>query len=155
MNKAKAIAYAVHAGKTDQVGDPYIEHVRGVVELTSRLGWFQRLALEEQDIVPQSAWLHDTLEDTPLEADNLLGAGFDPRVVETVKALFNHPDETRKAYYQRILRLGATGSSSLRQTRRSRPQHPSRAQGIPPRIAQQSAAPRADWQESRVDRVKS
>jgi hypothetical protein len=97
----------VHAGQTDQVGDSYIEHVRGVVELTSRLDRFQRLAPEDQDIALQSAWLHDTLEDTPLEAEDLLRAGFDPRVVETVKALSNPPDETRDAYYQRILRAGA------------------------------------------------
>ena len=107
LDRAKAIAYAAHAGQTDQVGDAYIEHVMGVVELTSRLDRFQQLAPEDQDIVLQSAWLHDTLEDTALKTEDLIRAGFDPRVIETVEALSNYPDEPRDAYYQRIVQTGA------------------------------------------------
>jgi|GEM_PF-3975668 len=107
LDRAQAIAHAAHAGQTDQVGDAYINHVRGVVDLTSRLDRFQRLGLEDQDIALQSAWLHDTLEDTALKAADLLRAGFDPRVIETVEALSNQPDETRDAYYQRIVQTGA------------------------------------------------
>ncbi len=134
IDRAQAIAHAVHEGQTDQMGEDYIEHVRGVVQLTSRLYQFQRLAPEDQDIVLQSAWLHDTLEDTPLEADDLLRAGFESRVVETVEALSNRPDETRDAYYQRILRagtlalcvkLGDLAHNTLQERRESLPGSPS------------------------------
>jgi hypothetical protein len=107
LDRAREIACAVHAGQTDQTGDPYLGHVRGVVELTSRLNQFQQLSIQDQEFVIQAAWLHDTLEDTPLEAADLRRAGFDPRVVETVEALSNPPDESREAYYHRILQTGA------------------------------------------------
>lgn len=107
LDRAKAIAHAVHAGQTDQVGDPYIQHVQGVVELTSRLERFQQLSQKDRDIALQAAWLHDTLEDTPLIAGDLLRARFNPQVVQTVEALSNRPDETRDDYYKRIVQTGA------------------------------------------------
>ena len=139
LEKARAIAHAVHAGQTDQMGDSYMDHVSGVVGLTARLVRFQRLAPEEQDIVLQSAWLHDTLEDTSLEAEDLLRAGFDARVIETVKAVSNPPDEPRDAYYQRILRagelavcvkLGDLSHNTLPERRESLPGSPSNP--VPP-----------------------
>ncbi len=139
LGRAKAIAHAAHAGQTDQVGDAYIEHIQGVVELTARLERFQRLSPEDQDIVLQSAWLHDTLEDTALKAEDLIRAGFDPRVIEAVEALSNKADETRDAYYQRILQTGALAlcvklgdlsHNSLPERRESLPGSPSNP--VPP-----------------------
>lgn len=107
LEKARQIAVAVHEGQTDQVGDPYIDHVRAVVALTAQLVQFQKLSPNDQNLALQAAWLHDTLEDTVLEVQDLRAAGFEERVLSTILALTNLPEETRDDYYKRILHSGA------------------------------------------------
>ena len=107
LEKARQIAFAVHEGQTDQIGDAYIDHVCGVVTLTAQLGQFQNLSPEDKNLALQAAWLHDTLEDTVLEVRDLRAAGFDERVISTILALTNLPEETREEYYKRIVLSGA------------------------------------------------
>jgi hypothetical protein len=67
---ARGIATAAHLGQVDKIGVPYVQHPRRVAE---------RLPTARGQAV---AWLHDVIEDTRLDAEDLLAAGVDPDVVE-------------------------------------------------------------------------
>ena len=47
-----------------------------------------------------AAVLHDTLEDTPTTAEDLLAAGIPPRVVEAVVALTHRDEDSYEAYIE-------------------------------------------------------
>lgn len=82
---ARQIAQRFHAGQTDKTGRPYTEHLAHVV-VNIRRRW--------PDVGPDeidAAWLHDVLEKTDAEAEDLLSAGIAPRVVDIVEQL-THPD---------------------------------------------------------------
>lgn len=68
---AELVAYHTHKGQ--KYGEkPYIYHLQGVVDLVQSYE------------AKQVAWLHDVLEDTELEAQDLLDLGFSTQVVNAV-----------------------------------------------------------------------
>ena len=85
-NTARQIAQRFHAGQSDKTGRPYIDHLAQVV-VSLRRRW--------PDVGPDeidAAWLHDVIEKTDAEAEDLLAAGIQPRVVDIVEQL-THPDD--------------------------------------------------------------
>lgn len=80
IERAKAFAYAAHAGQTDKAGVDYIDHPRRVAESVVGAGYGPRYAA--------AAWLHDVVEDNPAVTPDLLRrAGFPDEVVEAVDYL--------------------------------------------------------------------
>ena len=87
---ARSIATDAHEGQVDKAGRPYIEHPKRVVD---------RLTSPE---ARSAAWLHDTVEDTEVTADDLSAAGLPDSVVEAVVVLSRRSGEDRNDYYQRV-----------------------------------------------------
>jgi len=95
--RAEALARHAHDGLTEKyTGDPYHLHLARVV------------ALVDGDDAKAVAWLHDTLEDTALTADDLKAAGFDATVVDAVKALTKVKGEPYPVYMARLMASGST-----------------------------------------------
>lgn len=131
---AYVIAFYVHEGQTDQIGEKYIEHPMGVWELMKERPEFAQLTDEEKNIAEQAAFLHDTLEDTALTADDLRSAGFDERVIQTVDAVTAREGEPKPDYYERVkaagpmavcVKLGDLSHNNLPERRENLPGSPS------------------------------
>jgi (p)ppGpp synthase/HD superfamily hydrolase len=84
---AEIFARRVHAGQTDKGGAPYSGHLGRVA--ARACGHAEAMGLPRQYVewCLQVGWLHDTIEDTEVTADDLLDAGFDPAVVQAVQLL--------------------------------------------------------------------
>jgi (p)ppGpp synthase/HD superfamily hydrolase len=79
LHKAYEIASKAHAGQLDKAGEPYKFHIDAVAA---------QMKTEEEMAV---AYLHDTLEDTDLTAEDLLNAGIPENVVDAVKVMTHDP----------------------------------------------------------------
>ncbi len=88
----EVLARSYHHGQTDKQGRPYIEHVERVA----------RSPLLETTHQRQAAWLHDTIEDTDLEIDDLRNIGVERGVIRAVMALTHRKYEPRRQYIDRI-----------------------------------------------------
>lgn len=87
---AEAIARQAHEGQTDKGGHPYIEHPRAVARQIS------------DPHAKTAALLHDVIEDTNWGASDLLKAGIDPAVVDTVTVLTRQAGESYQVYLERV-----------------------------------------------------
>jgi (p)ppGpp synthase/HD superfamily hydrolase len=88
---AIALAERAHAGQTDKVGEPYIEHVRRVVAAVANHG----------DDAQMAAALHDVVEDTAWTLEQLAGLGIPRPVLDAVDALTARPGEAYEAMVRR------------------------------------------------------
>lgn len=80
IDEVRAIAEAAHAGVTDKIGDPYINHVVAVAEGVKPFGI---------DKLEMAALLHDVVEDTGWTESLLLRVGVPSQVVRTVMTVTN------------------------------------------------------------------
>lgn len=94
VSEVDALAARAHAGQTDKIGVPYIEHVRAVAAGLAPFG----------DELVMAGLLHDVVEDTDWTPVRLLEAGVPARVVEIVEAVTNQPD---LSYEEKIGRITA------------------------------------------------
>ncbi|MGA5068344.1 HD domain-containing protein [Streptomyces exfoliatus] len=94
LAEVDALAARAHAGQTDQIGVPYVEHVRAVAAGLAPLG--PHLAM--------AGLLHDVIEDTDWTAERLRAAGIPDRVVEIVEAVTNRPGTTYEEKIRQITR---------------------------------------------------
>lgn len=94
LKNALEIATEAHEGQLDKSGVPYIKHPIAVSQ-SDRL---------EDDVERAAALLHDVIEDTPLEAQDLLDRGVPAEVVRLVDILSRrpHPIETHRQYVERV-----------------------------------------------------
>ena len=76
--ETEALVARLHAGQTDQGGQPYIEHLRAVRDL---------LGPDASALQRKVALLHDAMEDQGLDAGRLRGLGFRPAIVAIVELL--------------------------------------------------------------------
>ncbi len=89
--RAQAIAVAAHTGQTDKLGVDYIQHPAVVsAPFDPRTQTLEHCA----------AWLHDVIEDTPVDAERLALAGVHPEIIRVVQLLTRTGDGD--AYYGRI-----------------------------------------------------
>lgn len=80
-------------------GDPYIRHIERVVSITAALTARDPHAIS-------TAWLHDVIEDTSLQADELLSLGVPQLTVSAVVCLTRMVEiETYDQYINRLARL--------------------------------------------------
>jgi len=89
---AADIASRAHAGQYDKAGQPYIEHVRRVATYVN----------PTDPHAVATAWLHDTLEDSPITAAELAAEGIPTQVIEAVELLTRSHDQPSTTYYARI-----------------------------------------------------
>ncbi len=94
LAEVDALAARAHAGQTDKIGVPYVEHVRAVAAGLAPLG--PHLAM--------AGLLHDVIEDTDWTAERLRAAGIPDRVVEIVEAVTNRPGTTYEEKISQITR---------------------------------------------------
>ena len=88
---ASAIAERVHATQKRRTGEPYMTHIKEVVDGVSS---------PEAKMV---AYLHDTMEDGGITTEQLRAEGIPERVIEAVNALTRPPAEERQMTYQEYI----------------------------------------------------
>lgn len=101
--RAEIVARMAHRGQIDKSGNDYTEHLRAVAEITAN---FLNPFWEGFEDAVVAAWLHDTVEDTPLSLSDLRELGFSEVSVVAVglltvaEGIENHDENlvrTRKA----------------------------------------------------------
>lgn len=91
LERAIELAATAHAGQFDKAGQPYILHpIRVMINVSTS---DERIA----------AILHDTVEDTNVTFDDLVGHGFSDAVISAVKALTKTDGESRLAAARRAV----------------------------------------------------
>jgi hypothetical protein len=86
---ARNIAHRSHAGQRDRFGEPTIEHVERVAG---------RVDADDRAI----AYLHDVLEHTDVDADDLIAQGLTPAELAILDLLSRSPGESYEAHVLRI-----------------------------------------------------
>ena len=107
--RAEIVARLAHRGQVDKAGVDYAEHCKAVGDIAVELSRETHPAWQSS-VVRMVAWLHDTLEDTPLSIQDLYELGFRGNVLEAIK-LLTHTHEHSHADYVRKIRdaQGASG----------------------------------------------
>lgn len=80
VERAEAIARKAHEGQKRWDKQPYIVHPEALA------------AAFADPVFKAVAWLHDTIEDTDIVAQDLIDAGMPPEVVAAVEALTHERD---------------------------------------------------------------
>ena len=93
---ARNIAHYSHTGQHDRFGEPTIEHVERVAD-----------SVDPEDRAV--AYLHDVLERTDTDADELIAQGLTPQELAALDLLSRASGESYEAHTLRIVH--ATGSS--------------------------------------------
>jgi len=93
--KAMRIAYDAHYGQVDRGNTPYICHPLYVAD-----------QMGDDEIAVTAALLHDVLEDTDLEREDLLKEGIPEEVVRTVEILTHDRTRTYAEYISEIIASG-------------------------------------------------
>lgn len=91
---AITIAKRAHLGQTRRDGEPYFNHCERVASYVIECSGSTHQI--------EAAYLHDTLEDTPVTAHDLVSFGIDQRVIGIVEALTHRPDEEYEDYIKRV-----------------------------------------------------
>lgn len=87
---AKEIAIKAHQGQVDKADQPYITHPEFVASQVTG------------DEAKAVAWLHDVVEDTPVNFDDLRAAGLSEAVIAGVDAITKCDDEDYETYLERV-----------------------------------------------------
>ena len=94
--KALSVAEEAHKGQFRKDGvTPYIEHPMKVASFLYTLG------IRDDDILA-IALLHDVIEDTTIQAGDLLEKGFSKEIVSAVCLVTKKPDYKNEDYYKAI-----------------------------------------------------
>lgn len=91
---AQRLARQYHAGQTDKAGEAYVTHPERVARRVADHGG--------SDEAIAAGWLHDVLEDCPVERADLEQAGVSGVVLEAVVALTKRPGLTMEDYFAGI-----------------------------------------------------
>lgn len=139
---AAILAEKLHKGQVLANGKPYFEHLEAVASIAETLYMEEvsRVSLTaekllglmaEIDIIRQTAFLHDCLEDQSKRCspESLLKAGIHPRAVEAIQRLTK---DKSLSYEDNILRAAETPLSRL--VKRADNAHNSKTQRLPSRL---------------------
>lgn len=97
LARAIALASEAHKYQFDKGGNPYILHC---LEVMRKIRNRYPDDLELQAI----AVLHDAIEDTELDVEDLTNMGYSDRVVGVVNYLTKYPDESYVGYIEALIR---------------------------------------------------
>ncbi|MEU8432260.1 HD domain-containing protein [Streptomyces sp. NPDC029216] len=95
LAEVEALARSAHEGQTDKAGRPYAGHLAAVAEGVRLRGG--------SPAQQAAAWLHDSVEDEALSAEELAAAALPQEVKDMVLALTKRPGEPLEEYTARIL----------------------------------------------------
>lgn len=98
---ARKLAGVFHADQRDAVGAPYNGHLCRVAERAERNRVVFAAELDRFE-VGAAAWLHDLLEDTGVQEDDLRRCGFPDTVVNAVALLTHTENQPRSQYLAAI-----------------------------------------------------
>jgi (p)ppGpp synthase/HD superfamily hydrolase len=90
INMARTIATGAHKDQTRRGGEPYITHPARIAD---------RVEVRLKPI----AWLHDVVEDTDIEIEDLVNTGFPKYITDAVDLLTHRKNEPNKVYWKKIL----------------------------------------------------
>jgi (p)ppGpp synthase/HD superfamily hydrolase len=92
--KAEIVARLAHRGQIDKSGNDYAEHCSAVACIASEIMFRDgRSAMwQHWNETIAAAWLHDTIEDTPLSVHDLRNLGFTSTTVGAVSILTEYHD---------------------------------------------------------------
>jgi (p)ppGpp synthase/HD superfamily hydrolase len=90
LELAVKIATDIHQGQKDKAGQPYILHPKRVMDAV------------EGDVEKQVAILHDVIEDSDLDLEDLECYGFSPTVIEAIDALTKRKGEDYFDFIERV-----------------------------------------------------
>ena len=89
LSRALALAEKMHSGQTDKAGEPYMQHVKRVVDGV------------KHPLAKIVAALHDTVEDTSLDLPTIRRR-FGKRVSDAVRTLTRVKDESYREHLERV-----------------------------------------------------
>lgn len=95
---AAVLARTAHFGQLDKQGRDYYDHHLMPVALLVNARW------PGDPHLLAAAFLHDTGEDTDYTSSTLRVAGVAEEVIEIVEVLTRRPDETYRAYIERVVK---------------------------------------------------
>ena len=101
---ARDIAYRLHAGQLDRHDDPVVEHVERVAA-----------AVAEHD--QAVAFLHDALEMSDVDPEELIALGLTPLELAALELLTRAPDETYEAHTLRVVRAAGPAARAARRVK--------------------------------------
>ncbi|MFE2639494.1 HD domain-containing protein [Streptomyces scopuliridis] len=148
VREIEILADGAHAGQTDKIGVPYVEHVRAVAAGLTPFG----------DELVMAGLLHDLLEDTDWTTERLRKTGVPARVVEIVEAVTN---QAGMSYDEKIRRITADPQATLvKIADNAHNSHPDRAAQLPAdkreRLAAKYRSARAAlWPAANRDDIES
>ena len=97
LEDAILLASVMHMGQVDKSGEPYILHPLTVmINVDPGIGWLNKRDLQ---II---AVLHDVVEDTDVNLEELKLRGFKDDIVEAIDAITHRPNEPNKEYWTRV-----------------------------------------------------
>lgn len=102
ISRARDLARVAHAGQVDKAGEPYFSHPTAVVRIVQTLPEWHALPEYEKGVALAAGWLHDVVEDTPIDLMTLASLGFPPRVVTVVARLTKRSGQNRETYLREI-----------------------------------------------------
>lgn len=111
---AESIAMDAHSGQVDKAGEPYVTHPARVVQFVTTVIADNREALEKilgSEVLDSEnfrselyaiAWLHDVIEDSEWNEEDLLIRMIPNNVIDAVQLLSKVPSEPNIDYYERL-----------------------------------------------------
>ena len=102
-SRALAIAEQAHKGQIRKGGQAYFSHCKAVANMLEHLK-SAKISAFNFDTALAAAYLHDVLEDTELNSEDLSQMGVDAAIIEVVEAVTRGQDE---AYFEFIERVTA------------------------------------------------
>ena len=91
---AASLAYEAHEGQMDKAGKPYFGHPLAVATKVADLGYPENYVIV--------AFLHDVLEDTSIDEDDIEMAGFSNEVIEALRLLSRDKKVPYMDYIKRL-----------------------------------------------------
>ena len=96
IDLAESIARKAHEGQTRWNGEPYIIHLKGMVDKVNN----ESLVVNTDFII--TMWLHDVVEDTDVTLEDLRFKGIPFRCIEAIECLSKKKGENYSDYIDRV-----------------------------------------------------
>lgn len=126
LEQTAVLAKAALTGKTDKSGMPLFEHACRVMAL---------LPADAGEAERHVALLHDVVEDSDLEPEDLVRFGYPPAIVEAVRLLTHRHGEDYAGYVDRLVASGNVLAMRVKRADNRDNTDPARLAGLPAELA--------------------
>lgn len=127
LEQTAVLAKAALSGRRDKLGQPMFEHARRVLRL---------LPPDASETERHVALLHDVVEDSDIEAGDLLRFGYPAEVVDAVRLLSHSDGEDYPAYVERLIASGYRVAMRVKRADNRDNTDPARLAGLAPDAAE-------------------